>query len=209
MTEAAPGRLWAGLAALLAAASLLAWWLPAEGLDWQPTRAATEPWRAWTAAFVHWSPTHLTINLIGTVVVAALGLAARLPARVAVAWAVAWPLTQAGLWLRPELAHYGGLSGVLHAGVACAAAWLVLAARERQQAIGLAIALGLTLKVLTEAPWKVPVSMRPSRIRRVSACNANTPESKTTDVKTILDFIGPLSAICWLPYRASTEDIKR
>ena len=153
MTEAAPGRLWAGLAALLAAASLLAWWLPAEGLDWQPTRAATEPWRAWTAAFVHWSPTHLTINLIGTVLVAALGLAARLPARVAVAWAVAWPLTQAGLWLRPELAHYGGLSGVLHAGVACAAAWLVLAARGRQRAIGVAIALGLTFKVWAEAPW--------------------------------------------------------
>ena len=153
MTASADGKVWVALAALLAAGSLVAWWLPSEPLDWQPALAASEPWRAWTAAFVHWSPTHLAANVLGTAVVAALGWVARLPTRAAVAWAVAWPLTQAALWLRPELAHYGGLSGVLHAGVACAAVWLLLATRGRQRAIGAGLAMGLAIKVLIEAPW--------------------------------------------------------
>ena len=40
---------------------------------------------------------------------------------------LARPLTQLGLLMRPDLLHYGGLSGVLHAGVAAAALWLVRA----------------------------------------------------------------------------------
>lgn len=138
------------------AGSLLAWWLPAAWLDWQPELAAREPWRAVTAAWVHWSPRHLAANLAGMGVVAALGWVARLPPRAALAWALAWPLTQLGLLLRPELAHYGGLSGVLHAGVAVAALWLMLAmagAGRQRRAIGMALAAGLLVKLLLETPW--------------------------------------------------------
>ena len=122
----APGRLWLALGAVAAAGAVLAWGLPATWLDWQPQRASSQPWRAWSAAWVHWSPLHLAANLAGVAVLAALGWVAQLPRAAALAWAGAWPLTQLGLALRPDLAHYGGLSGVLHAGVAVAALWLVL-----------------------------------------------------------------------------------
>lgn len=153
----ASGRVWAGLAGGLAAGSLLAWWLPAAWLDWQPALAATQPWRAFSAAWVHWSERHLVANLIGTVVVAALGLVARLPTRAALAWAAAWPLTQLGLLMQPALAHFGGLSGVLHAGVAVAALWLVCRRRGLHRFIAAGIGAGLLMKVLLEEPWGTPL----------------------------------------------------
>ena len=148
-----PGRAWAALAALLALGAVFAWWAPALLLDWQPALAATEPWRAWSAAFVHWSALHLGANLAATAAVAAFGWAARLPPAAALAWGVAWPLTQLGLLLRPELAHYGGLSGTLHAGVAVAVSWLLFAGRGRQRAIGALVGAGLVAKLLLERPW--------------------------------------------------------
>jgi len=126
---------------------------PAMALDWQPGLAFGEPWRWWTAAFVHWSPLHLGANLLGAFVVGLLGLAARLPSPMAAAWAVAWPLTQLGWLLRPQLAHYGGLSGVLHAGVAVATVHLLWAERGPRRAVGLALGIGLAAKLLLEAPW--------------------------------------------------------
>ena len=154
------GRAWLGLAGALALASVLTWFAPAALLDWQPALAAGEPWRAFTGAWVHWSPRHLAANLLGAGIVAALGWRARLPTRAAVAWALAWPLTQCGLLLRPELAHYGGLSGVLHAGIAVAACWLLFRpghpgqpAPKRERWIGGAVAIGLAVKLLLEAPW--------------------------------------------------------
>ena len=148
-----PGRAWAGLAVAFAAASLVAWWLPAALLDWQPALAFAEPWRAFSGAFVHWSAAHLAANLVGAGVVAALGMAARLPLAAAGAWALAWPLTQAGLLVQPALAHYGGLSGVLHAGVAVAALWLVARETGARRALGAAIGLGLVMKIVLEEPW--------------------------------------------------------
>lgn len=175
-----PGAAWLALCALLGGGSVLAWWAPASLLDWQPGRAAAEPWRLFTAAWVHWSGAHLAANLAGTAVVAALGVAARLPARAAVALALAWPLTHAGLWSEPALAHYGGASGVLHAAVAVAACWLMAGSpgahrtavaqggvpqpgpgstvQRRTQLIGAGIAAGLVLKVLLEEPWAGPLA---------------------------------------------------
>ena len=151
------GLWWLRLAAAFAAASLLAGWLPAPWLDWQPALASTEPWRAFTAAWVHWSALHLGVNLLGAAVVAALGLAARLPAAAAAAWLAAWPLTQAGLAVQPALLHYGGLSGMLHAGVAVAALWLLVRDSGRRRALGAAVMAGLVLKVLLEQPWGPPL----------------------------------------------------
>lgn len=138
---------------LAAAGALLAWWLPAAWLDWQPGLVAHEPWRAFSAAFVHWSARHLGANVLGALVVGALGRAARLPPAAALAWLVAWPLVQLGLLMQPELAHYGGLSGVLHAGVAVAGLWLVVTGRGRRRSVGAALLAGLAIKVLLERPW--------------------------------------------------------
>lgn len=153
----APGRAWAGLAAAFGAAAFVGWWLPAPWLDWQPALALHEPWRAFSAAFVHWSETHLAGNLAATAVLAALGPGGQLPARAALAWALAWPLAHLGLALQPALAHYGGLSGLLHAGVAVAALWLVVTARGARRHIGAAVLAGLVAKVLLEEPWGPPL----------------------------------------------------
>lgn len=152
-----PGAAWLRLAAAFAAASVLAWWLPTPLLDWQPALALQEPWRAFSGAFVHWSAMHLGANLLGTAVVAALGLAARLPLRATLAWLLAWPLTQAGLLMQPALVHYGGLSGVLHAGVAVAALWLLWRETGRRRVLGAAVLAGLLFKLLLEEPWGAPL----------------------------------------------------
>jgi rhomboid family GlyGly-CTERM serine protease len=148
---------WLAVCILLAAGSLVAWLAPAAWLDWQPALAAREPWRALSAAWVHWSAWHLGTNLAGLGVVAALGFVARLPAGAAAAWAAAWPLTHLGLLVQPALAHYGGASGVLHAAVAVAAIWIAAEERGRARAIGIAIAAGLVAKILLEEPWAGPL----------------------------------------------------
>jgi rhomboid family GlyGly-CTERM serine protease len=152
-----PGRAWAALALLAALASVLAIGLPAAQLDWQPALAFAEPWRALTAAFVHWSGLHLGANLAGAAVVAAFGWAARVPLALTLAWAAAWPLTHFGLLLKPELAHYGGLSGVMHAGTAVGVIWLVAGPRAELPRgawwIGGGVGVALVLKLLLEAPW--------------------------------------------------------
>jgi hypothetical protein len=95
------------------------------------------------------------------VLVGALGVAARAPARSAVAWALAWPLTQLGLCVRPELLHYGGLSGVLHAGTACLAWQLLVHERGSRRAVGALLLAALALKVTSETPWG-PVLRHPA-----------------------------------------------
>ena len=107
--------------------------------------------------FVHWSPLHLGANLLGTMGVAALGAAADCRGRSAVAWALAWPATQFALVLQPALLHYGGLSGVLHAGVTIAALQLILFGAPRSRLIGVMLALGLAVKLWLEAPWGAPL----------------------------------------------------
>lgn len=146
-------RRWAGLAAFFAIGALVLFNAPATALDWQPALALQQPWRAFSAVAVHYSALHLGANLAGAVLVAALGIAARVPSRIAWAWAAAWPLTQWGLLVRPDLAHYGGLSGVLHAGAAVVAVHLIATGPRAQRAIGAALLAGLVLKVLSETPW--------------------------------------------------------
>lgn len=160
MTTTPPWRgslAWAAMAALLAAAALLAWPIDQARLDWQPGLALQQPWRLWTAAAVHWSAGHLAANLAGTLVVAAFGASAGVGTRAALAWALAWPLTQAGLWLRPDLLHFGGLSGVLHGGVAIVAVHLLRHTSGRGRRAGLLVLAGLAIKLLSETPWGPPL----------------------------------------------------
>ena len=146
-------RTWLALTVLLTGGAVLALMLPAAWLDWQPDRALQQPWRAWTAAFVHWSDLHLGTNLLAAAVVGAFGWAAPVSREQAWAWAAAWPLAHLGLWLKPDLAHYGGLSGVLHGGVAIVCVGLLVRSRGARRAIGAAIMLGLVIKLGTESPW--------------------------------------------------------
>lgn len=146
-------RAWVGLAVLLGACALAGWALPREALDWQPALALREPWRAVSAVGVHYSLQHLLANLAGVALAGAFGAVAQVPARLAAAWLAAWPLTQLGLLARPDLAHYGGLSGVLHAGVAAVVAFLLMAGTRAQRWLAGAVLLGLCLKIASESPW--------------------------------------------------------
>jgi rhomboid family GlyGly-CTERM serine protease len=129
--------------------------------DWQPALAGSEPWRAWTAAGMHLSLRHLLMNLAGCVLIGLLGSRTPLLPRDALAWCLAWPLCQWGLLLRPDLAHYAGLSGVLHAGAAIVAWRLLRSGRGRQRLVGGLLAAGLVLKLWTEHPWGPAVQAVP------------------------------------------------
>jgi rhomboid family GlyGly-CTERM serine protease len=152
---ARPGTLgWWTVAAALALGAIAAWWVDVQHVDWQPGLAWLEPWRWWTGAWVHWSLGHLGANLAGTALIAALGARACADRADAWAWFVAWPLTQVGLLWQPSLLHYGGLSGVLHAGVVIAAIGLVQRESGLRRAVGWLILGGVALKVGLEQPWQ-------------------------------------------------------
>jgi rhomboid family GlyGly-CTERM serine protease len=142
---------WVALAGLHMLAALLAWPLAPEELDWQPGLAVAQPWRALSGAWVHWSLSHLLANLAGCAVLAWLGWRARLATAQAIAWLAAWPLTQALLLAWPALQHFGGLSGVLHAGVAITAIEL-LSRNGRERLVGTLLGAGLLVKLTLEAP---------------------------------------------------------
>lgn len=149
-----PYRAWVGVAAMFAACALAGWPVPREALDWQPGLALTQPWRAFTAVGVHYSTLHLVGNLAGIALAAVYGIAAMAPARLAWAWLAAWPLTHLGLLVRPDLLHYGGLSGVVHAGVAAIVVWVLATGHTRAQRwVGALVAIGFIAKLLSEAPW--------------------------------------------------------
>jgi rhomboid family GlyGly-CTERM serine protease len=152
---------WIATAGMLAALAALLWFSPRGALEWQPGLALSQPWRLWSAAFVHWSPWHLAANLIGCVVVAAFGAAAGVPLRASAAWLAAWPLGHVALALQPALASYGGLSGVLHAGVAIAAWQVVRDLAGYRRLVGAAVLVGLALKLALEASWRAPVQVVP------------------------------------------------
>jgi hypothetical protein len=143
-------RAWVLVAGVLAALALIGTTVPPHTLDWEPALAASQLWRWWTPVAVHHSTGHLAGNLMALAALTWLAHSARVDRAAAVAWALAWPLTHLGLALRPELAHYGGLSGVLHAGVAVVGMQLV---RTRGWAWGGAVLGALALKVALEKPW--------------------------------------------------------
>jgi rhomboid family GlyGly-CTERM serine protease len=159
--EPRAGPHWLAFSALLGLASIGAQTLPVQMLEWQPVQAWAEPWRWWTAAFVHYSVHHLAANLGACAVVAAFGWAAQLPARWTWAWVGAWPLVHIALLDVPGLDRYGGLSGLLHAGVAIACIGLVWRERGARRAIGAAVFVGMLVKLLLERPWDGAVQRWP------------------------------------------------
>ena len=156
-------RAWIAVSAALATVALAGWFAPREAIDWQPALAAREPWRALSAVGVHYGASHLGGNLAGVALAGLFGVVARVTPPVAWAWLAAWPLTQLGLLARPELAHYGGLSGVLHAGVAAVATFMILTGTRAQRAVAAAVFAGLFLKLWGEAPWAATLRLDAAR----------------------------------------------
>jgi membrane associated rhomboid family serine protease len=134
------------VAQALADAALLA------QLDWRPGLWPTQPWRLWTAALVHWSDAHLVVNLLACAALIAWGNAAVLGNRQTLAWLAAWPVTHVLLAGLAPLERYGGLSGVLHAGVAIGAWTLVWRGQGQRRVVGGLVIAGLVLKQAIEVP---------------------------------------------------------
>ena len=156
LRRAAP---WLGVALLLGGPALLL--QPADPLalrllTWRPERVLDEPWRCWSAAWVHLTPEHRWMDLVALGAVALGGAWARLPRQAAWAWAAAWPLLHLSLLLQPTLRSYAGLSGAVLAGLAV---WAIVWAADRQRPsrqrlIGLALGLALLLKIACiDQPW--------------------------------------------------------
>jgi rhomboid family GlyGly-CTERM serine protease len=137
----------------LAVCALVAWPVAHESIDWQPSLALAQPWRSVSAVGVHYSVQHLIGNLAGVALAGVFGVAALVPTRMAWAWLAAWPLTHWGLLVKPELAHYGGLSGVVHAGVAIVIVYVLVSGTRRQRLVGTAVLVGFCGKLLSESPW--------------------------------------------------------
>ena len=162
--RAAPGHgplAWGALAAALAMAALALQGAPPGLVDWQPSLAWSQPWRLWSAGLVHLSMGHLYANLAGCVVVGAFGIAACVNMTGVAAWLLAWPLGHAALAWQPQLLHYAGLSGLLHAGVAVAALPLAWRGTGSSRWVGTAVLGGLAAKVLFERPWLAAVQQVP------------------------------------------------
>ncbi len=153
----AGARGWLALSGVLAIAGLTGTAALPAMLDWQPALLRHQPWRMLSAVAIHYSALHLGANLLGAALVAALGLAARVTMPMVWAWTAAWPLTHLALALRPDLLHYGGLSGVLHAGAAVVAVHLLGSGPGRRRHIGAALLAGLLVKVWSEAPFGPPL----------------------------------------------------
>lgn len=147
------GTAWVLMSAVMALGTVATWNLDARVWSWEAAQAFGQPWRWWSAAFVHWNEVHLGINLLGLVVVAILGRAAAVPTPMAMAWLASWPPLHLALLLDPALPSYGGLSGLLHSGVAVVAVWLVLRWPGRGRWAGWALFIGLVLKIMLERPW--------------------------------------------------------
>ncbi len=149
---------WWGVTALAAAPAVgLALGAGSATLDllaWKPAQVE-QAWRWWSAAWVHLSTMHLQANLLGAMLVGVLGAVARVPMRAALAWAAAWPLVHLALWVQPDLVRYGGLSGVLHAGVAVVvvATWRTAPQTDPARWTAALLGLGLLVKVAWERPW--------------------------------------------------------
>lgn len=130
-------------------------------LDWQPARAWAEPWRWWSAALVHLSSLHLLLNLLAAALVAAYGWAARVNAAVTWAWVASMPFTHLALLAQPQLLHYGGLSGILHGGVAAVSVWLVVRGNGGERTVGWLMLIGQAVKLLLERSWDATLQTPP------------------------------------------------
>lgn len=147
-------RAWPALALLLGFGAIVMLGSDASRWAWQPALASSAPWRWWTAAFVHLSTMHLLANVAGLALVALLGWRAGSTRADAIGWAAAWPLTHLLLLAQPSLSRFGGLSGVLHAGVVIVAVRLARGEPGPRRTIGAALLAGVALKLLLEEPWQ-------------------------------------------------------
>jgi membrane associated rhomboid family serine protease len=154
---------WWLVCAVAVAGSALVWLLPMElqeALRWRVDRGHAI-WTYWTAALTHLSASHLLLNALSMVLLAALGALLGAGRREALALLMAWPLTHMGLWAWPDVTGYAGLSGVSHAaaGVIVARGVRLVGATGQWQSVAWGLGLLMAGKLLWEAGWSAPIRL--------------------------------------------------
>lgn len=155
-------RSWLILCAVHGVASMLAWWsqgVSTPWLAWNADEWLQHPWTLWTSAWVHSNTPHLIANQMALGWLVVLAWLARPDGWSTLAWALAWPLTQAVLPLWPQIGHAMGLAGLLHAALAVLAVHLVLGRLPLRagRRWGALLVVVLLVKLLLERAWDDPV----------------------------------------------------
>ena len=160
---------WPALCALLGAASVAVWLLGGPAMDdtslaarlvWQPGSWWQRPWTLWTAPLVHLSGVHLAANALALAALAVLGRALHAGRPATIALLLAWPLTTLTLLAWPQIGHYSGLSGLIHAQVLIL--WSLLAIHSIAKPLSFVLFAGIGLKLLTEHAWSQPMVFDPN-----------------------------------------------
>ena len=111
----------------------------------------SEPWRLWTAHWVHLGLWHFALNAIALVLLPEIFL--RTSQRFFILlWLVLPPVLSLTLYtFQPNLIQYAGLSGVLHGIYLATALNAIQSSHVAERRMGWLVALGLCLKVSWEA----------------------------------------------------------
>ncbi|MEN9843064.1 MAG: hypothetical protein RLZZ612_893 [Pseudomonadota bacterium] len=155
-------RWWLWLCVLHGFSSMLVWWAgdaSSQLLTWRSGESWSRPWTWWTSAWVHLHTPHLIGNQMVIGAFAAWAWLVRPDRPAAVAWFLSWPIATVALNLWPQIGYCVGASGVLHAGVAIMAVFMILGHFQRgsEQAWGWILLIGLGFKVWSEQAWHTPV----------------------------------------------------
>jgi uncharacterized protein (DUF2062 family) len=142
--------------------SMLVWWAgePASQLlTWRAGESWERPWTLWTSAWVHIHTPHLITNQMAVGVLAAWAWFLRPDRLPALAWFLAWPISTVTLGAWPQIGYCVGSSGVLHAGIAIMGTFMLLGYFQHsgERVWGGLLLLGLSLKLLIEQGWHLPV----------------------------------------------------
>jgi rhomboid family GlyGly-CTERM serine protease len=161
-------KAWPSLCALIGVLSAVLWLLHPPSyaaaqlpnpLTWDAARWTERPWTLWTASLVHLSGSHLLANLLALAALAVLGAALQARRSAALALFMAWPLGTVSLLLWPGVAHYRGLSGLIHAAVL--ALWAHTAINSIAKPLSFVLLAGMALKLATEHAWSQPLAFDP------------------------------------------------
>jgi rhomboid family GlyGly-CTERM serine protease len=157
-----PSRAWLVVCCVHGVSSMLLWWAQAgavEALTWRADHWRGHPWTLWTSAWVHLNTPHLIGNQLALGALTAFAWLVRPNFRCAMAWLVAWPLTQFSLLLWPQIGYAVGLSGLLHAGAMVLAVQLMFKRIPIRKARrwGALLAIGVLVKTAMERAWQNPV----------------------------------------------------
>jgi rhomboid family GlyGly-CTERM serine protease len=156
-------RAWPAVCAVLGAGAVGTWLAGPRAdalLSWSAQGWQAAPWTLWTSAWVHLSFWHLLANVLALGALAVAGSALQAGRAAAAALFVAWPAGTLLLLLWPQVTHYAGLSGPIHAAVGVLWAWTGL--RGIAPPLSFVIFGGIGLKLATERAWLHPVAFDPS-----------------------------------------------